>query len=63
MLKDIINVDFFKVYHPGSKSLTGSVTIGPGNDPVALAIGGVTLLVIIFVVLYIRKKYKQKYNY
>ena len=64
MLNEIISdIEFFKIYHSGSKVLTGNITRGPGNDMIALAIGGIILLIVVGLIIYIRKKYKQKYSF
>ena len=55
-------MDFFKLYHPSSKSL-GPVTPGAGNDLVAVAAVGIILVVIVLAIVYFMKRYKQKYNF
>jgi len=60
LLQDSIN--FFKIYHPGSRGAVPA-TSGSGNSPIALIAIGVIILVIIILIIYFRKKYKQKYRF
>ena len=52
--------ELFKIYHPGTR--TANIG-GGGSDPWALIVLGVIAVIIIGVITYLRKKYKQKYNY
>jgi len=65
MLRDKIlyeGINFFKLYHPSNRALGKGVS-GPGNDMIALVAAGFVLLIITIVILYVRKKYKQKYDF
>ena len=63
MFKDIISdTEFFKVYHPSTK-LTGQVVDGSGNDPIALGIVGIVLLIIVGLIIYINGSTNLSKNY
>ena len=51
----------FKVYHSGTRTANQAIR-GGGNDPWALLTLGVIGVIIVGVIIYFRKKYKQKYN-
>ena len=62
LIDNIYTLNIFKLYHP-SKSITGQAVRGSGNNLIALAALGIILLLIAVLIFYLRKKYKQKYNY
>ena len=55
------SIELFKVYHPGTGTANQAIR-GGGNDPWALLTLGVIGVIIVGVIVYLRKKYKQKYN-